>query len=215
MKCKIDGCSKEVMYKGRGICQMHYFRYMRNGTYNTVITRKYRTQNPAGYQKLHEPGHVLANKDGNVYEHRFVLYNNTDAIGSPVTCCDICGDKINWSNLHVDHVDEDVTNNHINNLRPTCRSCNTFRGHNSESMGKIILTIHDRPLTPEAWSRQEGVKVTGATIRHRFKSGMSDYDCVYLHKKTHKNKDSKTKKLKYDEVRGVQPARELEKELSQ
>lgn len=182
---------------------MHYFRFMRNGTYDTVITRKYRTQNPAGYQKLYEPSHALANKDGSVYEHRFVLYNNRDLIGNPVTQCELCGDDISWSSLHVDHIDDDVTNNNLVNLRPTCRSCNTFRGHTSYSMGSIILTINGKSLSPEAWSRQGGVKVTGATIRHRYRSGMSDYDCVFAPKKTHKSKDSKTTTLKYDKTRGI------------
>lgn len=36
MKCKIDGCNREAMYKADCVCQMHYFRFMRNGTYDLL-----------------------------------------------------------------------------------------------------------------------------------------------------------------------------------
>ena len=72
MKCKIDGCTQNARYKKDQVCQKHYFRFMRYGTYELTSVRKYRIENPAGYQKIYEPSHFLAGKDGYVYEHRFV-----------------------------------------------------------------------------------------------------------------------------------------------
>ena len=33
MKCKIDGCTQNARYKKDQVCQKHYFRFMRYGTY--------------------------------------------------------------------------------------------------------------------------------------------------------------------------------------
>jgi len=201
MKCKIIGCEREAVYKEQQVCQMHYFRYMRNGTYDLVRKpAKYRYSNPAGYQLIHEPEHPLAHKNGYVYEHRFIYFNEID--NNPHKCA-LCGDSINWGNLHIDHIDDDVTNNSKENLRALCRPCNTFRGHTSETMGYIIIEIDGKRMTPSAWSRQPGVEVSGATIRRRKYKGYSDYDSVYGEKKTHTSNKNKIKELKYDKTRGI------------
>ena len=84
MKCKVDGCERNADYQSQQVCQKHYFRFMRNGHYDLKTvdernpynrSRKYRTQNPAGYQKIYEPNHPLAQKGGDVYEHRFVEFD--------------------------------------------------------------------------------------------------------------------------------------------
>ena len=116
MKCKIDGCDRESMYTGKMLCQKHYFRIMRNGIPETVRKRNYRSRNAAGYQFVYEPNHPLAHSNGNVYEHRFVYYNQKN---SNPTICEMCSKEINWGNLHIDHIDCDVTNNKVENLRAT------------------------------------------------------------------------------------------------
>jgi len=80
MKCKIKGCVKESVYKKDQVCQKHYFRHMRTGTYELVPSRKYRIENPAGYQKIFEPSHELADSIGYVYEHRFVYFNHNKEV---------------------------------------------------------------------------------------------------------------------------------------
>lgn len=182
MKCKIDGCKNKVMYKKDGVCQKHYFRKMRYGTYELTSKRKYRVQNPAGYQKLYEPSHQLSNSDGYVYEHRFVYFNSDYSVDK----CELCSKDINWNTLHIDHKDEDVTNNKLENLRPLCRGCNVFRGHNNTSMGKTFIEYDGERLTPSQWARKKEVKVTPSTIKNRWDKGLSPYECIYGERKTQK-----------------------------
>lgn len=199
MNCKIDGCNRDIMYKKQKVCQKHYFRFMRYGTYDLTSVRKIRTENPAGYQRIYEPKHKLANKDGYVYEHRKVFFDS----GKDASSCSLCSKDITWKNLHIDHIDNNVRNNDITNLRPTCRGCNTFRGHSSTSMGKLLLTHNGKTLTCHGWARQDGVIVTGHTIMRRFKDGYSAEDAIYGERKTHHNTKSKKPNVMHDEVRGI------------
>lgn len=200
--CKIKGCGRESMYKIKDLCQMHYFRFMRNGTYETTLTRKYRRENPAGYQLVYEPDHILASSNGYVYEQRFVYFNE---ISETVTFCALCGCKIDWKDCHIDHIDEDVTNNDKDNLRSLCRGCNVFRGHSRTSMGKHLLTANGITMTAAAWARADGVEVAGATIARRKSLGASDYDAIFGKRKTHHNTKTKKLTMKHDKVRGIKP----------
>lgn len=201
MKCKIDGCSRDLMYQEQQVCQMHYFRFMRNGHYNlTPATRKYRVQNPAGYQKLFEPRHKLANSDGYVYEHRMVYHDQVDI--NPVACS-MCGKRIDWGSLHIDHIDDDVTNNCKSNLRATCRACNTMQGHSHTSYGKNFVTVMGFSLSAHTWSRHPACSVSGATILRRLRSGLTAFDSVFNESKTLKRYKRKVSDGKYDEAMGV------------
>lgn len=83
-----------------------------------------------GYKRLTmEDGHPLANTTtGQVLESRKVLY---DSIGEgPHGCHWGCGKILVWggvSGIYVDHVDGDKLNNSLNNLVPSCNSCNVRR----------------------------------------------------------------------------------------
>ena len=193
MKCKIDGCTQNARYKKDQVCQKHYFRFMRYGTYELTSVRKYRIENPAGYQKIYEPSHFLAGKDGYVYEHRFIYAQS----GRQMHSCEMCGKEIDWETSHIDHIDNDVTNNKIDNLRAVCRGCNVFRAHTATSQGKIFITLGDVTLTPTAWARQPDVSVSPTTIRRRFLNGASAYDAIYGDKTTHRDSIAKKKELKY------------------
>lgn len=189
MKCKIDGCCNQIMYKKDNVCQKHYFRKMRYGTYELTSVRKYRIQNPAGYQKLYEPLHKLSDKDGYVYEHRMVYFDS----GKQVANCEICGTNIDWKILHIDHIDKDVTNNNINNLRPTCRNCNTFRDLKTDLLSSEKIECRGLSLTLAQWARRDDVKVAANTIRFRLSKGISIEESIFGERKTHQN--TKTKKV--------------------
>jgi len=70
-------------------------------------------------------------------------------------------------------------------------------------MGSGHLTANGMTMTVNAWARQEGVCVTGNTIRRRSMSGMSDYESIFGEKVTHKNFAPASIPCRYDEVRGV------------
>jgi len=86
-----------------------------------------------GYIAIYRPEHPLAKRTGWQYEHRIVLY---DKIGPGCHSCHWCDLLLSWrinythkSNrgLGVDHLDRDRTNNHPDNLVPSCRHCNNAR----------------------------------------------------------------------------------------
>jgi len=194
IECKILGCDRKVMYKKDNVCQKHYFRFMRSGAYELTRSRKYRIQNPAGYQKLYEPLHILSNNDGYVYEHRFVFFNE---INNTPKKCELCNRKINWKDLHIDHKDNDVTNNNKNNLRALCRACNTFRGHTDESMGKKFIECRGLKLTASQWARRDDVKIASNTITIRLAKGQSVEQAIFGERLTHQNTRTKVIKTKY------------------
>lgn len=186
--CKVLGCDRPAVYKKKGLCQKHYFRMWRNGT--TDLSRKKRKTficNPAGYIRRHVPGHPLVNSDQYVYEHRRVVY---ERYGDDLPNCQLCGKEISWKTCHIDHIDRNVKNNSVDNLRPLCRNCNTFRDlkpaytkKNStavEAFGKID--------TPSGWGKSPIAAVCGPTIRKRIKSGWDPEKAITTPSKTYKGK---------------------------
>lgn len=200
MKCKIDGCDREAMYKADCVCQKHYFRFMRNGTYDllTKPIRKYRRSNLKGYQMLFEPKHPLAMKDGYVYEHRFIIYS---IYGNKLPNCQFCGSQLTWSNCHIDHVDNNIANNIPNNLRAICRACNVMRSHSlipkHTHKGHTEITFNGITMTANEWSRQKGVTVAGKTIRDRIKAGWEVEKALFYPSITHPNSKIKHTIPKY------------------
>lgn len=202
MKCRADGCDRDATYKTQCLCQKHYFRMRRNGQLELVRSRKYRTSNPAGYQRLFEPKHPLANSNGYVYEHRAVAYSTH---GDNLPPCALCGEEINWSSCHIDHIDADVTNNRAENLRPLCRVCNTFRDYPEQSSksGCKGITFDGKTLTAEEWSREPGVKISGRQLRERLSKGMPIEQALFAERKTHKNTETKRRAPKTNELKAI------------
>lgn len=193
-KCSVLGCDRDARYKALKMCQKHYFRNFRNGTTKLLseikkecggVVRQTRLTMPGkGYQFLYEPDHKLATKQGYVYEHRKVVYS---VYGDSLKSCAICGRDVNWSNVHIDHIDKDVKNNKAENLRPLCRVCNTRRDKKPEHESKHAhaISFNGETKTPAEWARDERVNVAAQTIITRKKSGMSDFDALFSKKITH------------------------------
>lgn len=189
MKCSVSGCQKESQYKKRGICQMHYFRHMRTGSYDLQErTLKKEHITPNGYSKIRRVGHPLA-IDGYVYKHRFIAYLK---YGGVISSCAMCGADIGWDSCHIDHIDCNRLNNSPENLRPLCNSCNTRRGRKPEHeydhcMG---LEFNGEIKSASEWEKDHRVKVSASCIRQRKRRGMSDVDALFSEKKTHKSKNT-------------------------
>jgi len=126
--CEVDGCHRKAQYKEQRVCQKHYFRMMRYGTYELTRAgkRKPFLITPNGYKKIFKPTHTLTDKDGYIFEHRYQLYL---VVGDTPTNCEFCGKVWNWNGKsdHVDHINKDKLDNRIENLRPLCNGCNVNR----------------------------------------------------------------------------------------
>lgn len=139
--CKLDGCGKPSHFHKEQLCQVHYFRRMRGGGFNLIsgkeeidensgfLTRvptMTRHSNSAGYIRVRNNNHPLADKSGSLFEHRMVYF---DVNGAGPFECYLCSRTITWDMLHIDHLDDVVTNNDISNLEASCPRCNMGRGY--------------------------------------------------------------------------------------
>ena len=131
--CIVDACDRPNA-DGHKICRMHRGRLRKHGTYGPphAVRAPNRTgsvmQN--GYVILTGVDHPLAGSQGKVLVHRVVLY---DAIGPGPHPCHWCAKPVDWTYgvtpdaLFVDHLDDDKTNNVLENLVPSCNYCNRNR----------------------------------------------------------------------------------------
>jgi len=186
MKCKIDGCERECMYAAQQVCQKHYFRFMRYGTYDlTMKPRKLKRNHSAGYVCLFMPEHPLANSTGEVYEHRYVMY---EKYGSNTPPCELCGTSTDWNpyTTHVDHINKIKSDNRPENLRILCNACNSQRDINPADRDSVFtITINGEKKTAYSWAKTEGAQHSGSSIKRRFNSGMDGYESVFGKNKTH------------------------------
>ncbi len=184
-KCKIDKCNRKATYKKQQVCQKHYFRKMRYGTYELTATApKYRVGHSGGYLQVLEPDHVLASERGYVYEHRFVYY---EQVSKTISECALCRKAIDWDSVHIDHIDENRKNNSPKNLRALCNACNVWRNRDHTKIGQQF-TYLGKTQNAGAWAKEDFIKVNRNTITRRRRKGMTDKECLTAEKITHKEK---------------------------
>lgn len=123
--CLIDGCLGK--HKGHGYCTQHYNRFKKG----LPITGELKTLNPKRYVVVTDRNHPLAFKNGRVYKHRKVLFDQVGGNGGRLPCF-WCGKPLDWfgfefEKLMVDHLNHDRHNNEPTNLVPSCNSCNAGR----------------------------------------------------------------------------------------
>lgn len=186
--CVVEGCERQIMYKADQLCQMHYFRRMRNGSFELKRQRFVgdKVTHHSGYILVYDPEHPLSQKGGYVFEHRAVMYERH---GDELPPCDFCGAESNWASrsTHIDHIDEDKSNNAPGNLRVLCNGCNVGRSERdfSKMKGAVMISCRGKVMTPTQWAREEGVVVCGATIRKRFAEGWSAEEAIFRPGITH------------------------------
>lgn len=185
MRCTAKGCDRDIRYRSLELCQKHYFRLWRTGTTDARKPNP-RLVTPNGYVRVYAPDHTLAEKNGYVLEHRKVAF---DDINGELKSCSLCGIDIDWTNCHVDHIDNNRQNNAPENLRPTCIGCNVMRSRlkpQHEYAHFQALTCRGRTMTPTEWARQPGVVVSASTIRRQLKLGSTPEHAIYGEKITHR-----------------------------
>jgi len=186
MKCRAEGCENDAVYKKEQLCQKHYFRQKRYGT--TELTRPkavpLRSMDERGYILAHDPSHALAYKNGYVYEHRKVVF---DILGPGLRSCALCGARVTWETVHIDHIDSNPSNNKQDNLRPLCRACNVQRSYpeRHEFRSNHAITLGGVTFTAQEWSRLTNGFLSGSTIARRIKAGMCAEKALFSAKKTH------------------------------
>lgn len=118
-KCKIEGCTKRRY--SSGYCQMHNYRFKKNGDPFIVHTRG--VKGNGGHQDY--PNHSLFKRN-----RLIVLKENP--------LCSGCGDKTNRLAQHVHHIDGSRDNHEISNLLPVCVRCH-FSIHRNLMTKSFVL----------------------------------------------------------------------------
>jgi hypothetical protein len=135
--CRIEGCESIANRVGHQLCEMHYYRYRRNGHFDHVgQALPGDIEHSHGYVLKAAPGHPRAIGNYRAYEHRVVFY---DAHGEGPFNCHWCTCVVTWDDMHVDHLDADKQNNTLSNLVASCALCNQHRGHE-----RIRTTMRER-----------------------------------------------------------------------
>ena len=195
--CSIIGCDTFSRYKLDDVCQKHYFRMRRTGSYR--LSGK-KLKNGERKPVLDASGYVLvlnkecpiSRKSGLILEHRLIVYG---VYGDNMPSCDFCGKRSSWDSRssHVDHINEIKSDNRPENLRVLCNGCNTRRTKRSEHKykGNYSAEWMGEVKTPEEWGRDERIPIQGSTIRQRLNRGLSVEDAFFSKKATHKNKPKK------------------------
>lgn len=171
-ECAVAGCGKPANRVGAGLCDMHYGRVRRNGTLNNIdLAAEGPLVHSGGYLLDYAPDHPLRRASPRVYQHRVVFY---DAHGEGPFQCHCCGKEVSWDGMHVDHLNDDVTDNRLENLAPACPRCNQKRGeHKMARTTKRVrgkhLTAHGVTMCISDWARHLGV--TRAAIHDRLARG--------------------------------------------
>ena len=131
--CSIQECEGKAI--ARGWCSKHYHRWRRTG--DTSLPSKFRAVTGSvfksgPYRPTFLPDHPIATSNGLVSVHRKVLY---DKIGPGWHLCCWCHQPVSWephvpphARLTADHLDNDKSNDHPDNLAASCMPCNRARG---------------------------------------------------------------------------------------
>src|SRR5690606_17672413 len=111
------------------------------------LTRELRVVSiPMGrYKYTRRKSHPLLPEGGGLPQHRISLY---DAIGPGPHPCHWCDRPLEWLRgrtaegcLVVDHLDNDGRNNALENLVPSCHSCNLKRRHDARFADELFVVI--------------------------------------------------------------------------
>ena len=172
--CLTQGCGRVAIRLKKTLCYGCYMRLYRKGTTDYHAPAELRLQS-AGYLVQRAPGHSLTKKRrGNYeYQHRVVFY---DRHGEGPFSCHWCDEVVSWDTMHVDHKDEDITNNDPDNLVPSCARCNLWRNYQKTRTAitaatGVFLTAFGRTQCISQWAREVGI--SNVALKTRLTNGWS------------------------------------------
>lgn len=170
--CGVPGCGRVADRPKVALCETHYYRKRRHGSYELHRQRRAFYVGRHGYIKVTQPEHPLAHKGGCVLEHRKVYY---DAHGAGPFQCHWCAKPIEWATLHIDHLNDTPGDNRLENLVPSCPPCNTTRGnHKSIAANQargLNLTLNGVTLPAQLWADRLGI--SKVSLKARLAKGWS------------------------------------------
>lgn len=167
LQCSVEGCQKPANRVGAKMCEMHYGRIRRHGGTETPdrVAPDF-LPHSGGYLLAYAPGHPLARgRCPRVYAHRVAFYAKH---GDGPFSCNWCAIGVNWDGMHVDHLDDDKTNNNPANLVPSCPTCNQQRGkHKAQAAhrAKTGITVSGRTQTLNEWAAEVGLARNAIMMR--------------------------------------------------
>lgn len=122
--CQVQKCTAPATRVGHGLCEKHYGRIRRLGTFE--VQPRVMLQVVGGYIQIKDADHPLAQvSNGWVFQHRAVAYEKYGPGPHP---CHWCGAVHEWPDLVVDHLNEQKADNRPENLVVACNPCNRMRG---------------------------------------------------------------------------------------
>lgn len=175
--CTVEGCDRPANRKALGLCELHFSRHRRRGSFDLpaehwrVAGRKGRYPTGDGYVRMVAPeGHPLADARGTILEHRFVYHRNH---GDGPFACHWCGKEVTWATLHIDHLNDVRNDNSPANLVASCSICNPKRGfHKSLASNRargLNLTLNGERLPIGVWAERLGIRKE--SLKWRLRSG--------------------------------------------
>lgn len=170
--CSVESCGKTARSRTAQLCEMHYARVRRHGSTDKKSNLKPGLLEHSGeYLLEHLPGHPLSRASKRVYQHRAVFHQHH---GDGPFRCHWCSKPVTWDDMHVDHLNDQVQDNRIENLVASCPQCNQKRGlpkmrHAMKSGGHLV-TAHGLTMCISDWSRRLGL--SRWTLISRLDKGM-------------------------------------------
>lgn len=168
--CSVEGCGRDANRRGPGLCERHYYHKRRTGSPKPRAPRARQEQysDKHGYTHVYPPqGHPLSKGTRAVLQHRLLFF---DAHGAGPHPCHWCGIYVEWSKLHVDHLNDMPGDNAPANLLPSCPGCNIARARRRSRVTmreryEHRLAFDGQEMALSEWAARLGITTTSMRIR--------------------------------------------------